>query len=88
MPHHWHAARWWLPQAVCIHNHEGAWTSNTGNGYYGGLQFRLSTWRSVGGVGYPHRASIREQLYRGWLVYRRDGNSWREWGTARMCGLR
>jgi hypothetical protein len=22
----------------CIHSHEGAWDSNTGNGYYGGLQ--------------------------------------------------
>jgi hypothetical protein len=23
---------------ICIHNREGAWNSNTGNGYYGGLQ--------------------------------------------------
>lgn len=23
---------------VCIHNHEGAWNDDTGNGYYGGLQ--------------------------------------------------
>ena len=23
---------------LCIHHYEGAWTSNTGNGYYGGLQ--------------------------------------------------
>jgi hypothetical protein len=23
---------------TCIHNYEGAWNANTGNGYYGGLQ--------------------------------------------------
>jgi len=33
-------------------------------------------------------ASPREQLYRAWLVYRRDNNSWREWGTAPACGVR
>lgn len=26
----------------CIHEHEGAWDANTGNGYYGGLQMDLS----------------------------------------------
>ena len=25
----------------CIHRYEGGWTSNTGNGYYGGLQMDL-----------------------------------------------
>ena len=29
---------------------------NTGNGYYGAYQFDLSTWRSVGGSGYPNDA--------------------------------
>ena len=33
----------------------GNWAINTGNGYYGGLQFSLSTWRSMGGNGYPHQ---------------------------------
>jgi hypothetical protein len=29
----------WLNDAfLCIHRHEGSWTANTGNGYYGGLQ--------------------------------------------------
>lgn len=87
MPSGWHAPHWWLLQAVCIHEHEGAWNDNTGNGYFGGMQFLLSTWLSVGGRSYPHLASPREQLYRAWLVYRRDGGSWREWGTARACGL-
>jgi hypothetical protein len=80
--------RGWYVQARCIHAHEGAWNANTGNGYYGGMQFLLSTWRSVGGRSRPDLVSPAEQLYRAFLVWRRDGGSWREWGTARLCGLR
>jgi resuscitation-promoting factor RpfA len=80
--------RGWYVGAYCIHRHEGAWNANTGNGYYGGMQFLLSTWRSVGGWGRPDLVSPREQLYRAFLVWRRDGGSWREWGTAGLCGLR
>jgi len=40
----------------------GNWSINTGNGYYGGLQFTLSTWRAYGGEGYPHKASREEQI--------------------------
>ena len=40
----------------------GNWAINTGNGYYGGLQFNLSTWRAYGGAGYPHQASRETQI--------------------------
>ena len=40
----------------------GNWSINTGNGYYGGLQFNVGTWRSNGGSGYPHQASKAEQI--------------------------
>lgn len=40
----------------------GRWNVNTGNGYYGGLQFNLSTWQSNGGTGYPHENSREEQI--------------------------
>ncbi|WP_007025308.1 transglycosylase family protein [Saccharomonospora iraqiensis] len=40
----------------------GDWSINTGNGYYGGLQFKLSTWRAYGGTGMPHEASRSEQI--------------------------
>jgi hypothetical protein len=73
---------------MCIHRHEGAWTSATGNGYYGGFQFLLSTWHRAGGSGYPHLQSPREQLYRAWIIVRSHGGSWVEWGTASRCGLR
>lgn len=88
VPSSWHAPKWWLPQALCIHRHEGAFNATTGNGYEGGFQFLPSTWRSVGGRGHAYAASPREQLYRAWLVYQRDGGSWREWGTARLCNLK
>ena len=51
------------------------WFVNTGNGYYGGLQFSLSTWRSVGGRGYPHRNSKREQKFRAVKLIKRRGYS-------------
>src|SRR5574339_255833 len=40
----------------------GNWSINTGNGYYGGLQFTLSTWRAYGGQGMPNNASRSEQI--------------------------
>lgn len=35
---------------ICIHKYEGAWTSNTGNGYYGGLQMN---WDFMSAYGPP-----------------------------------
>ena len=40
----------------------GNWAINTGNGYYGGLQFSLGTWRAYGGPGYPHTSSRETQI--------------------------
>ena len=40
----------------------GNWSINSGNGYYGGLQFSPSTWRAFGGSGMPHQASKSEQI--------------------------
>ena len=40
----------------------GNWSINTGNGYYGGLQFSLGTWQAYGGTGYPHENSKAEQI--------------------------
>jgi peptidoglycan hydrolase-like protein with peptidoglycan-binding domain len=42
-------------------------------GYYGLYQFNLGTWRSVGGSGYPHRASAAEQTKRAQILYTRRG---------------
>ena len=40
----------------------GNWHINTGNGYYGGLQFNLGTWQAYGGSGYPHQNSREAQI--------------------------
>lgn len=40
----------------------GNWAINTGNGYYGGLQFTMGTWRANGGSGSPHSAPKSEQI--------------------------
>ncbi|NLG22068.1 MAG: hypothetical protein GX555_11650 [Actinomycetales bacterium] len=43
----------------------GDWDINTGNGFYGGLQFWHPTWKSFGGqeyAGYAHQATKQEQI--------------------------
>ncbi|WP_422935985.1 transglycosylase family protein [Sinomonas sp. P47F7] len=36
----------------------GNWAANTGNGYYGGLQFNISSWMANGGGAYAPNASL------------------------------
>ncbi|RVU25132.1 LysM peptidoglycan-binding domain-containing protein [Streptomyces antnestii] len=36
----------------------GRWHINSGNSYYGGLQFRQSTWKANGGLAYAPRADL------------------------------
>jgi len=62
--------RW---QGVANCESGGNWAINTGNGYYGGVQFLLSTWRSVGGQGYPHQNSPAEQARRAEILKDRSG---------------
>lgn len=40
----------------------GDWSADTGNGFYGGLQFKESTWQEFGGQGSPADASRAEQI--------------------------
>jgi len=64
----------------------GNWSINTGNGYYGGLQFLPSTWRSAGGSGMPHHASREEQIRVAENL--RDSQGFRPWPQcARRLGL-
>ncbi|MYS19464.1 Murein DD-endopeptidase MepM and murein hydrolase activator NlpD, contain LysM domain [Streptomyces sp. DvalAA-14] len=46
----------WDKVASC--ESSGNWNTNTGNGYYGGLQFAASTWKSFGGSAYAPRADL------------------------------
>lgn len=90
----WKPDRGWLRGAFCVHRHESldwhlAWKDWAGNPspYAGGMQFLQSTWTNAGGHGEPWQWAPREQLYRAWRVWKADGGSWREWGTAGACGL-
>ena len=46
----------WTGVAQCESG--GNWSINTGNGYYGGLQFSSSTWLAFGGGAYAARADL------------------------------
>jgi len=64
----------------------GNWSINTGNGYYGGLQFNLGTWRGVGMSGYPHQASKSTQIAAGQKLHSQRG--WGPWpACSRKLGL-
>jgi len=63
----------------------GNWATNTGNGYYGGLQFSLSSWQAVGGSGYPHEHSRETQIAMGQRLHAQGG--WSHWpGCSRQLG--
>ena len=89
----WQPGAAWLAQAQCVHLKEASWRANTGNGYFGGLQFLAATWKRAGGKAdpafthpgdpaYPFSATPAEQLYRAWIVWKRDGGTWRSWGAV------
>ncbi|MHB9862798.1 transglycosylase family protein [Streptomyces sp. YIM S03343] len=64
----------------------GNWHINTGNGYYGGLQFSASTWRAYGGTAYAQRAdqaSREQQIAVATKVQRAQG-----WGAWPVCSAR
>ncbi|MER7579169.1 transglycosylase family protein [Kitasatospora sp. NPDC097691] len=46
----------WDKVAQC--ESSGNWSINTGNGFYGGLQFTQSTWSAFGGTAYASRADL------------------------------
>ena len=75
----------WEALAFC--ESTGRWDINTGNGYYGGIQFSPQSWWAVGGQDYPHQSSQIEQIYRGELLLELQG--WGAWpGCTRKLGLR
>ncbi|GAB3655331.1 hypothetical protein GCM10027596_08220 [Nocardioides korecus] len=52
-------SRW---DAIAACESGGNWAANTGNGYYGGLQFNLQTWSAYGGQGRPDQNSREQQI--------------------------
>ncbi|HUG84998.1 MAG TPA: transglycosylase family protein, partial [Euzebya sp.] len=74
----------WDHLALC--ESSGDWQINTGNGYYGGVQFLPESWAMVGGTGLPHAHSREEQIHRAVLLWQIQG--WEAWPQcARRLGL-
>ena len=77
---------------LCIHHYEGGWSSNTGNGYYGGLQMDLRFQRLYGSD-YLRRWGTADnwpawaQLVVATRAYRAGRGFWPWPNTARACGL-
>ncbi|WP_406692713.1 transglycosylase family protein [Saccharopolyspora sp. ID03-671] len=63
----------------------GNWAMNSGNGYYGGLQFDKSTWDAYGGdqyAPYPHQASREQQIAVAEKVRAARGGSYGAWPSC------
>lgn len=75
----------WNELAEC--ESDQRWDANTGNGYFGGLQFSLASWRAVGGAGHPHEAPKHVQVAHAERLLERQG--WGAWPScSRQLGLR
>jgi len=64
----------------------GNWSINTGNGYYGGVQFDYGTWIANGGLKYAPRADLatrEEQIAIAEVTQARQG-----WGAWPVCSAR
>ena len=78
----------WQALAQCESG--GNWAINTGNGYYGGLQFSASSWAGAGGTRYaplPHQATPAEQIATAEVL--RSNGGWGHWpACSSKLGLR
>jgi len=64
----------------------GNWSTNTGNGFYGGVQFDQNTWVASGGLRYAPRADLatrEEQIAIAEVTQARQG-----WGAWPVCSVR
>jgi hypothetical protein len=68
----------------------GDWHVNTGNGYYGGLQFTMQTWLAYGGGRYAARADLATRSQQiAVAIQTQAGQGWGAWPVcSRRVGLR
>ena len=71
----WPTLEMWERMAWC--ESRKTWDVDTGNGYFGGLQFALGSWQWMGGEGSPADASKEEQIFRANLLWQAQG--WNGW---------
>lgn len=63
----------------------GNWSTNTGNGFYGGLQFTAGTWNGYGGQQYASRADLASPAQQIAVAERVLGGQGR--GAWPVCGV-
>ena len=75
----------WDAVAQC--ESSGNWSINTGNGYYGGLQFSQSTWNAFGGQQYASRADLATRDEQIAIAEKTlAGQGWGAWACAYAGG--
>ena len=79
------SASTWDSVAQC--ESSGNWSINTGNGYYGGLQFSQSTWAASGGLQYAARADLASKAQQIAIAENTlAGQGWGAWTCAAIVG--
>ncbi len=68
----------WRSLSLCESG--GNWQRDSGNGYYGGLQFSQASWESVGGSGFPHENPPERQIELAERLQARQG--WDAWPSC------
>ena len=75
----------WDSVAQC--ESSGNWSINTGNGYFGGLQFSQSTWDAYGGGAYASRADLATRSQQIVIAEKTlAGQGWGAWTCAAIVG--
>ncbi len=76
----------WPWGCVALCESSGRWDADTGNGYFGGLQFRQSTWEAYGGLAHAPRAHLatREQQ----IAVAQEVLRWQGWRAWPECSRR
>jgi hypothetical protein len=76
------ASQWpWSCLAEC--ESDGDWATNTGNHYYGGLQFEQPTWEEHGGLAYAPRADLASRTQQ--IAVAKEVLSTQGWGAWPDC---
>ncbi|HEY4018329.1 MAG TPA: transglycosylase family protein [Pseudonocardiaceae bacterium] len=66
----------------------GNWADNTGNGYYGGLQFNIPTWDSNGGTVYAARPDLATKAQQIAIADKvRAARGYEPWACATILGI-
>lgn len=76
-------SRW---DAIAACESGGNWSTNTGNGFYGGLQFTSGSWVGAGGSAYAPRADLATKDQQ--IAVAEKLRAVQGWGAWPVCGRR